>query len=196
MNRTRRICAFAIVALAAIAALPHGAAGGRVVTLDRFGGLAGLFNLAQGTVRIVSVLSPTCDECRRELEDITAVVAEFPTRRLRAYITFVPQHEEDTVLRALARVREFQDRRVVYLWDPDGVTVGAWSDTAAGAEESSHLHALYDTGARFREKPDKPDWLHAHTDTGGPLLNRKELTEMVRGMLDRLESRLRPKAGE
>ncbi len=194
MPETWSIRARALALVVLVAVLPGSASGNRVIRLNTFGGLAGLFNLAQGAVRIVSVVSPTCPSCRSELGDIAAVISEFPTRRLRAYVTFVPQNRNDSVFRALERVKELDDRRVVYFWDADGIAHEAWPDLLTDESPLLHMHALYDTDAQFRDAPAPPSWLHVHGPDGSPPLDRPALTERVREMLDRLEARKRAAA--
>ena len=181
-----RACMLALVTLFAM--LPHSAFGSRVVRLDAFGGLAGLFNLAQGTVRIVSIISPTCPSCRKALGDISAVMSEFPTTRLRAYVVFVPQDEDDSVFRALERVKEFDERRAVYFWDAGGVVRNAWADIVESETPLWHMLALYDTDAQFRDAPAPGSWVHMHDHADSPPLERTVLAEHVRVMLDRLEA--------
>ena len=115
-----RLCAaIFVLALAAPATgSPAGPEGGAaVLEVDSLAGVTGFFNLGQGAVRIVALVSPTSPECVAGLDSIGALLSRFPSRRLRTYVVFMPMLDSDTRISALVRVGELTDRRVVFFWN-------------------------------------------------------------------------------
>ena len=173
-----------------------GAAAGsdtRVLEVDSLGGVAGFFNLGQGAVRIVALVSPTSPECATALDSIAALFSRNASRRLRAYVIFMPMLEADAKLAVLERVAELPDRRIVFFWN-ENRAVGDAFGAATGFDGTAwNAYALYDTDATFgRRHPGVPDlWMHPPEQIGGAQIESGQLSQRAGELLDAFEKKRR-----
>ncbi len=172
---------------------PGGSAGNaRFVEIENIEGFSGFFNLSQGTVRIVSLMSASCPECRSGFNEIKRIMDTTPTRRLRTYIVFMPVDEHDTRSIAMTLLANLNDRRASYFWDPM-FAVGSVFNSITGSDEPVRdTHFLFDTDAVIRETPTTPIlWMHQHKHGDNPVMNGDVLEKRVHELLSRIENKQR-----
>lgn len=161
----------------------------RFVKIDNALGFNGFFNIGQGAVRIVALMSPTCPRCVAGFEELSRIMKEIPSRRLRPYVVFMPVLEGDTPVAALELGAKMLDRRASYFWDPN-VSVRDEFQALTGKDVGDlHVCFLFDTDAVIRDKPDQPVWWMEHA-ADGSAFNSPALEANVRELLDRLEENL------
>ena len=164
----------------------------QIVTIKRIEPVAAFFDLGQGAVRIVALISPGCPECERTLGQIDKLFTAVSNKRLRAYLILSPRSpESDGELEALRMFTRIKDRRVIGFWDPDNVGRTHWR--AAAATESLAWDALflYDTDASFlKTTENEPEWIHPHDNAVAPV-DLEALETNVRFLLDKFEERVK-----
>jgi hypothetical protein len=156
-DRRNVVCAAALGALAAALAfaVPQGtpppetesAPARNFRRVDRFYPVSALLNLAQGTVRIVTIVPVDKASSFTVLDAVMSVVAANPSKRLRAYVV-LRGGDEDSGIQALLLATRYSDSRVVYFWDPTAEVASAW-DTGATTDGTAWL---YDTSAKFSDR--------------------------------------------
>lgn len=155
--------------------------------VDRFSPVSALLNLAQGTVRIVTIVPVDKASSFAVIDTVMSVVAANPSKRLRAYV--ILRGGGESGLQALLLATRYSDARVVYFWDPTAAVASAWDSGATTAGTAW----LYDTSAKFSDRP-PPAALTvvANTDAdimldGGEL--RSDAGEMVRRVEAKMASK-------
>ena len=198
MPHIRRIASVLAAVLAlctsAVAQAPRSPA--RFVSIENIQGFSGFFNVGQGTVRIVSILSPSTPECVARIDAIRSLLESVPSKRVRVYIVFTPQGEEDSQRIALIRGADLTDRRVACFWDPNGAVAAALApvlDAAAGKTPC----LLFDTDAVLRDPPDAPTmWMSSAAAKGDHAFDAAALHAAVMERLDAFEKRESQPAAE
>ncbi len=149
---------------------------------DRFGQIAAFLNLAQGTVRLVAIVATDAGASLGVVDSVASLVRENPSKRLRAYVLLRGGTEPESSLRAaLLASRATFDPRIVYLWDPTGDVTKPWEPGDAGAVW------LYDTSARFSDRPPPPTLL---VEAKGAVLNCASLRATSSELVRRVEAKM------
>lgn len=163
----------------------------RFVEIQNILGFSGFFNLGQGTVRMLVLLPPSCKDCVEMFHEVRRIMDETTTKRLRAFIVFMPTSEADTRSLALTIPGDFVEYRVSYFWDPN-FAVAKELGKIAGPHDPTHgACLLFDTGSVVKDKPDEPTlWLSPH---GGedPAFDAGLLNERVHELLTRFQEKQR-----
>jgi len=161
----------------------------RFVSIENIQGFSGFFNVGQGTVRIVSILSPSGPDCAARLDAIRSLLESIPSKRVRVYVVFIPQGEEDSQRSALIRGADLTDSRVACFWDPSGVVRTALApvlDPTAGKTPC----LVFDTDAVLRDRPDAPTlWMSSASGKGDHAFDAATLRAAVIERLDAFEKR-------
>jgi hypothetical protein len=147
--------------------------------VDRFASVSVLLHLAQGTVRVVTIVPVESPSSFAVIDTVMSVVAANPSKRLRAYV--ILRGGGESALRALQLATRYSDSRVAYFWDPTGAVASAWD---SGATTAGTVW-IYDTSAKFSDRPPAAALtVDAQTDEGGVTLDgaalRAESGELVR----------------
>ncbi|MGH8307382.1 MAG: hypothetical protein ACRER0_03835 [Gammaproteobacteria bacterium] len=133
------------------------------VTLDT--GLKQLrvdFNTHASDVRLVFIVSGTCPECLRGMDDMgKALAVEQANPKLRIYVIYVPK------LGAQAKdiqptISLLPGKHVYRYWDPAGVSGRRFSYTLKIGQYAWDVWMIYGRGQQWgKELPPKPDfWMH------------------------------------
>ena len=159
-----------------------------VPQLANFMSLATVMNLARGTVRVVAIVSPSSPDAAKGMEVIGDILHDIPSKRFRAYVILTHALAADSPTRALDLAARHPDRRIVYVWDPDGVVATAVAPVIGPTEAPAYnVFLLYDTDAAFTTAPSTPVlWMHLHPGIDGPPLEeaplRVKVEELVRAV--------------
>lgn len=127
-----------------------------ILEVDSLRGISGFFNLAQGTVRVFAIVSPTSPECAATIDSVASVLERYPTRRLRAYIVFVPVVEGDSRVAALERAAPLADRRLLFFYNDNRALESVFQAVAGTDAPTWNGLFLYDTDATFDDSPGSP----------------------------------------
>lgn len=187
-----------IVTISTSAAFPQpqkakeSAAPSQFMDLTRFAFLRDFFNLAQGAVRTIAIVSPTCPTCRKGVAEISRSLENIPGNRFRAFVIFSPELEGDTREKASELAGQFFDRRLVYFWDAEKLA-GNKFKTIAGSESSVwDVYFLYDTDAVIDSVPPAPAlWMQQHERHEAPQFDAEVFQGKALELLDRLQERMR-----
>jgi hypothetical protein len=155
MVMSERLRTFAILAIAVAALSLSIASASQTPTtearsirrIDQYAHAAAFLNLAQGTVRIVTIVPTQSSSSLSVIDTVAAILRSNPSKRLRAY--FILHGESDTALPLQAAViaGRASDPRIVYFWDPTGAVAQMWEPGNRGGAW------LYDTSAKFSDRP-------------------------------------------
>jgi hypothetical protein len=160
--------------------------GQAIQKLENFQGIAGLMNLARGCVRIVAVVAPSAPGADAQLDTILSVLRTNPSKRLRAYVLVTHAADADAPLQAALFASRHPGERVVYLWDPNGVS-NLWKESVGIKDTRFHtIFCLYDTAATFTLAPPTPDaWIEGEVG-----FDPRPFTDRTRELLRRVESKV------
>jgi hypothetical protein len=147
--------------------------------------LRSTFNAANGTVRIVMVVSPTCGACLRGAADIqTDVFDTIDSPDLRGFVVWVPKlngHENDVD----EATHTISDTRVTHYWDGNGYLVDAYNDALDLGQDAWDIYLLYGPDARWDDtRPPAPlSWMHQLSDVDHPTFDAATLAAQTRAEL-------------
>ncbi|HEX5133476.1 MAG TPA: hypothetical protein VFX92_13455 [Candidatus Krumholzibacteria bacterium] len=160
-----------------------------VPRLVNLSSLATIMNLGRGSVRIIAVIAPSAPGAEDGLDVLASVFENIPGKRLRAYVLLTRATDADTHVRALSLAARLRDRRVVYLWDPDGIGASLTAPlTGTPAPPGAGVYCLYDTDATFGPAAPEPAlWMEAGSDPAGPPLEARALEERAAAMVRTVE---------
>jgi hypothetical protein len=186
------VCAAALGALAAsfVLAVPQGTAPPEPESpaarnfrrVDRYFPVSALLNLAQGTVRIVTIVPVDKASSFAVIDTVLSVVAANQSKRLRAYVIL----RGESGLQALQLATRYSDARVAYFWDPTTAVASAW-ESGTTTEGTAWL---YDTSAKFSDRaPPAALTVVATTDEEVVMVGR-ELRAEANAMVRRVEAKM------
>ena len=143
------------------------------------------FNAAEGTVRIVALVSPTCGDCLRGAADLqTHVFDTIASPKVRALIVWVPKlgARESNVAEATHTI---PDPRATHYWDGDSYLVHAYNATLNLGQDAWDVYLLYGPNARWdtAQPPTPQAWMHQLARVDHPTLDAAALAQQVRTQL-------------
>ncbi len=143
------------------------------------------FQQDSGKVRLIALLSPVCQECRRGFADMQNVLKEIPDQRLHAYIVWLPMFPSDSRSWAQTRSDEFKDDRLSYYWDGSKLTGEEWNKTLGLNRTAWDVYFLYGSGSQWDGAAPAPSfWMHQLGGvTKAPHLNKEEFKNKVKELL-------------
>lgn len=117
--------------------------------IEQFAHAAAFLNLAQGTVRIVTIVRTESSSSLGVVDTVASILRDNPSKRLRAYFILRGENSTDQPLQAAVIAGRASDPRIVYFWDPTGAVAQMWEPGNTGGAW------LYDTSAKFSDRPPK-----------------------------------------
>jgi len=152
--------------------------------------LADAFNAQAGNVRVLMLVSPTCDTCLRGAAGVhDALLAREPDSRLRPFVIWVPKlrGQASSIDTASARV---PDPRILHFWDGGAQLMNAYQDVLGLPEDAWDVFLLYGPEARWDQpQPPRPRlWMHQlgakdKPRVSGPFLDPEEFARQTRVLL-------------
>jgi hypothetical protein len=131
------------------------------------------FNSSQDSIRIVTIVSPTCLECLQGFEVVRKLFKRFDTKKMRGFIIWIPMLEKDNEQAAQARSATVEDQRISQFWDQDrsaGRLFGSTLRLQNGVAWDVYL--LYSPRIKWENEEEAPEpsfWMH-QLDSGEPSL--------------------------
>jgi len=160
--------------------------------LARIGTFSPFFDLGQGAVRIVAIVSPESPEAEAVFDAIARVFAEVSNNRLRAFIVLSPESPRELQADALRLFARVEDRRITGFWDPKGVTRDHWQPAVESESRGWDAVFVYDTDVRFSATTDEGSYWFYNPDSGkASVLEASPLEIRVRELLASFERRTR-----
>ena len=120
------------------------------------------FNSASGSVRVVSILSPTCPVCQSGHGVLKSVFGKTDSKELRGFIVWLPMMAADDPDSAAVQAASFRDARIGEAWDARRAGGALFARTLKLKGTAWDVYLLYARGVRWEgEDPPVPTfWMH------------------------------------
>lgn len=139
-------------------------ASGRTAEVDPLDlkGMKNWFNSASGSVRVVSILSPTCPMCQSGHGVFKSVFSATDSKDLRGFIVWLPMKASDNAASAAAQAASFQDARLAEAWDGERAAGALFARMLKLKGIAWDVYLLYPRGERWEgDAPPEPSfWMH------------------------------------
>lgn len=152
--------------------------------IDQFTHAAAFLNLAQGTVRIVTIVPAHSSASQGVIDTVASILRGNPSKRLRAYVILRGGTDDGLPLQAAVIAARASDPRIVYFWDPTGAVAQVWEPGSAGGAW------LYDTSAKFSHQPPPASLVVAVPDGRGAALDGSALRATSAELVRRVEAKM------
>lgn len=178
-------CAYTVTSNASFT-LPADSDKAELVELDTIEKLANDFTRAEGKVRLVSLLSPTCPYCVAGFRAVGNILERNDDPDLQVYIVWEPMLHSDNRKEAEKIATQLSDDRVIQYWDKGKLTGKAWQEALGIGGPAWDVYMLYNPGAEWKIKPGNPDyWMHQLGGvTQAPRLDEQKLEEELQKLLN------------
>lgn len=149
------------------------------------------FNSASGSVRVVSILSPTCPVCQSGHGVLKSVFGKTDSKDLRGFIVWLPMKAADDPESAAVQAASFRDARIGEAWDAQRAGGALFARTLKLKGTAWDVYLLYARGVRWEgEEPPTPSfWMHQLESEDGAdqtlCLNPSRLTREALSLLER-----------
>jgi len=120
------------------------------------------FNGASGSVRVVSLLSPTCGLCQSGHGVLKSVFSGIGAKDLRGYIAWLPMKPADDPGTAALQAATFRDARLSESWDGDRAAGALFARMLKVKGTAWDVYLLYPRGVLWEgDAPPAPSfWMH------------------------------------
>lgn len=149
------------------------------------------FNNNSGSVRVVSILSPTCPQCRSGHSVLKTVFEKSSSPELKAFLVWLPIKAADDAKEAALQTSTFRDGRLSEGWDHGRAVGDLFAHRLALKGAAWDVYLVYDRGVRWEgtEPPQPSFWMHQIQEKVGAdqklCLNPTRLTSEVVARLER-----------
>ncbi len=150
------------------------------------------FNESLQTVRVLSMLSPTCKECLCGYGSVREIFDGIDSERLKGFLVWLPMLSGDNFSSADWQQKAWIDRRVVHGWDFNRKIGDLFARTLLLRNTAAwDVYLIYEKGTKWdvTGKPPKPTfWMHQlSADSGADprsCLKAVELFQKVQNLLE------------
>jgi len=155
------------------------------------GALRDWFNQNSGSVRVVSILSPTCPECRSGHGVLKSVFEKSASPELKAFLVWLPMKAADDAKQATVQSSSFRDGRLSEGWDQGRAVADLFARRLSLRGAAWDVYLVYDRGVRWEgaEPPAPSFWMHQLQEQAGAdqklCLNPTRFTNEVIARLER-----------
>jgi len=120
------------------------------------------FNGATDSVRVVSLLSPTCGLCQSGHGVVKSIFSATDSKELRGFIAWLPMLAADDAATAATQAATFRDPRVAEAWDGQRAAGAQFARMLKLKGTAWDVYLLYPRGARWEgDAPPPPTfWMH------------------------------------
>lgn len=120
------------------------------------------FNGASDSVRVVSLLSPTCGLCQSGHGVVKSVFSATNSKELRGFIAWLPMLAADDAATAATQAATFRDPRVAEAWDGHRAAGALFARMLKLKGTAWDVYLLYPRGVRWEgDAPPSPTfWMH------------------------------------
>ena len=143
------------------------------------------FNADKGKVRLIVLLSPTCDLCISGASQVQRVLDELQGQEIKVYSAWVPILASDAQMTVEGAAKNLSDRRVTHYWDRDAELVTNFVPVLGlGKRPAWDVYLCYDPDAEWMELPPTPDfWQEQLGLSDATRLDADKLTAEIRKLL-------------
>lgn len=145
------------------------------------------FNAADGAIRVVAFLAPSCPKCLKNAGELyREVFAKNPDADVAAFIVWTAVLKNDNEEAAQKAIHRLPDARIKQYWDPDRMLQHQLRD-AVMFDVNLRLYdifLLYDQDAVWEKRVPRPGyWMHEYKGMTGPWWDVKVFAkEVSRGL--------------
>ena len=145
------------------------------------------FNRAQGAVRIVTFLAPSCPKCQKNAGELQSEVLEAnPDAPIAVFVVWMHVLQKDDEEAARISMQRLPDARVHHYWDPDRKLLHQLRD-AIMFDVNLRLYdvfLLYGGDAVWEKRVPRPEyWMHEYKGVYGPWWDIKTFAaEVAKGL--------------
>ena len=149
------------------------------------------FNGASGSVRMISILSPTCPVCQSGHGVLKDVFGKTDSKDLRGFIVWLPMKAADDPASAAVQAASFRDARVGEAWDAQRAGGLLFAKTLKLKGTAWDVYLLYARGVRWEgeDPPTQSFWMHQLESEDGAdeklCLDPSRLTRQALALLER-----------
>ena len=149
------------------------------------------FNGASDSVRVVSILSPTCPVCQSGHGVLKGVFGKTDSKDLRGFIVWLPMKVADDPASAAVQAASFRDTRIVEAWDAQRAAGVLFARMLKLKGTAWDVYLLYGRGVRWegQEPPVPSFWMHQLEKEDGAdqklCLDPSRLTRQALALLER-----------
>lgn len=120
------------------------------------------FNENKGSVRVVSILSPTCPQCHAAHAVLKAVFGKSSSDELKAFLVWLPIRDNDDAKQAAQQTSTFRDGRLSEGWDADRAVGDLFARRLSLQGAAWDVYLVYDRGVRWEgaDPPMPSFWMH------------------------------------
>lgn len=143
------------------------------------------FNADKGKVRLVVLLSPTCDLCIDGASQIQSVLDDLQGQEIKVYSAWVPILASDVQMTVGQAAKNLPDRRVTHYWDRDAELVTNFVPVLGlGKRPAWDVYLCYNPDAEWTDLPPTPDfWQEQLGISDETRLNAQKLAAEIRKLL-------------
>jgi hypothetical protein len=117
------------------------------------------FNADIGNVRLVVLLSPTCELCIEGASQIQRVLNNLHGEEIKVYSAWVPILASDAQMTVEGAAKNLSDRRVTHYWDRDAELVSNFVPVLGlGKRPAWDVYMCYNPYAEWTDLPPTPDF--------------------------------------
>jgi len=148
------------------------------------------FNRSSQSLRLVSILSPTCPECQAGRGVVKSVFEKFASDKLRGLVVFLPMRGGDDAVSARVESELLADKRLAQGWDGERRIGELFGKTLKLKGAAWDVYLLYAPGVRWEgvEAPAPSFWMHQLTEEAGAdqamCLNPRRLIQATQRLLN------------
>lgn len=131
--------------------------------------LRDLFNASSGSVRVISLLSPTCAYCQAGHGVLKTVFDKTASSDLKAFLVWLPMLAGDDPEAAVRQAATFTDPRLTEGWDGGRAIGDLFARRLALRATAWDVYLLYGRGVRWEgtEPPAPSFWMHQLRESVG-----------------------------
>ena len=127
------------------------------------------FNASSGSVRVISLLSPTCPYCQAGHGVLKTVFDKTASSDLKAFLVWLPMLVGDDPEAAVRQAATFTDPRLTEGWDGGRAIGDLFAQRLALRGTAWDVYLLYDRGVRWEgtDPPAPSFWMHQLRESVG-----------------------------
>jgi hypothetical protein len=143
------------------------------------------FNADKDNVRLVLLLSPTCDLCISGSSQIQKVLDDLKGQEIKVYSAWVPILASDGQMTVESAAENLPDRRVTHYWDREAELVANFVPVLGlGNRPAWDVYMCYNRDAEWMDSPPKPDfWQEQLGISDATRLDAAKLTAEINKLL-------------
>jgi hypothetical protein len=150
------------------------------------------FNSSEDSVRVLTIVSPTCRDCIAGFELMKRLFATYGSKKLRGFIVWVAMLDRDDEQTAEGKSESIEDSRITQFWDYERAATRLYAKTLRLQNGVAwDVYLLYSPRIRWENEelaPEPAFWMHQlHSDASADpklRLDARRFSEETRFLLE------------